>query len=191
MVNLFLAHRYAAVLIILLDRTGPDPRPVWCNPPPPPPQSGPDQMIKGALTAAWKTLSDPHQHHYSHGLQTPLGSTDTTPKQSGRLFLPHDKKSLKCCICSLTSIEFFSSPPPLYQVSRTVGLLGLGTDGIAGFSMADCTLLKKSGIIRCSSFKTDKTTPLLFLNMVWKWCADLTFLLQWLPWQSFMDVLAA
>lgn len=148
-VNLFLAHRYAAVLIILLVGTGPDPRPVWCNAPLPLCNQAQTRWLKVLLQLpVWKALSDPHQCHYSHGLQTPLGSMDTTPKQSGRLFLPHDKKSLKCCFCSLTSIQFFPLPHPLFQVSRTFGLLGFGTDGNAGFSMADCTLLKKRGIIR-------------------------------------------
>lgn len=159
MVNLFLAYRYAAVLIILLVGTGPDPRPVWCNAPLPLCNQAQTRWLKVLLRLpVWKALSDPHQCHYSHGLQTPLGSTDTTPKQSGRLFLPHDKKSLKCCFCSLTSIEFLPLPPPLYQVSRTVGLLGFGTDENAGFSMADCTLLKKRGIIGHSSFKANQKT---------------------------------
>lgn len=50
-VNLFLAHRYAAVFIILLDRTGHCWPPPQTQSPPPPPlallQSGPDHMIKG------------------------------------------------------------------------------------------------------------------------------------------------
>lgn len=143
-VNLFLAHRYAAVLIILLAGMGPDPRPVWCNAPLPLCNQAQTRWLKVLLQLpVWKALSYPHQRHYSHGLQTPLGSTDMTPKQSGWLFLPPDKNPSSAASAHWRQLNFFPPPPQLYQVSRTVGLFEFGTDGIAGYSMVDCTLSKK------------------------------------------------
>lgn len=87
-VNLFLAHRYAAVLIILLVGTSPDPEPVWCNAPLPLCNQAQTRWLKVLVQLpVWKALLDPHQRCYSHGLQTPLGYTYMTPKQSGQLFL--------------------------------------------------------------------------------------------------------
>lgn len=167
-VNLFLAHRYAAVLIILLVGTGPDPRPVWCNAPLPLCNQTQTRWLTVLLQLpVWKALHYPHQCHYSHGLQTPLGSTDTTPKQSGQLFLPHDKNPSSAASAHWRQFSFFP-PPSLYQVSRTVGLLGFGTDGIAGFSMVKSTLFfLERGIIRCSRLKTDKIPLFDFSLMRW------------------------
>lgn len=111
--SLFLAHRYATVVIILLVEMGSDHRPVWCNTPPPPRplcNQAQTRWLKALLQLpVWKALFDPHQRQYSHGLQTPLGSADTTSKQSGQLFLPHAKKPLMFCSCSLTSVEYCPS----------------------------------------------------------------------------------
>lgn len=121
--SLFSAHRYAAVLIILLVGTGPDPRPVWCNAPLPLCNQAQTRWLKVLLQLpVWKALSDPHQRHYSHGLQTPLGSTDTTPKQSGRLFLPCDKNPSSAASAHWRQLNF--SPPPStvsgFQDSRVI-----------------------------------------------------------------------
>lgn len=95
-VDLFLAHRYAAVLIILLVGTGPDPELVWCNAPLPLCNQAQTRWLKVLVQLpVWKALLDPHQRCYSHGLQTPLGYTHMAPKQSGQLFLPHQKKERK------------------------------------------------------------------------------------------------
>lgn len=126
-VNLFLAHRYAAVLIIPLVGTGPDPRPVWCNTTPshPPPLCNQAQTrwLKVLLQLpVWKALSYPHQRHYSHGLQTPPGSTDTTQNnQAGYFFLMIKIPQVPRLLIDVNWI--FSLPPPLYQVSRTVGVI--------------------------------------------------------------------
>lgn len=148
-VDLFLAHRYAAVLIILLVGTGPDPELVWCNAPLPLCNQAQTRWLKVLVQLpVWKALLDPHQRCYSHGLQTPLGYTHMAPKQSGQLFLPHQKKKRKkkhpSSAASAHWRQLICSPPPsLYQVSRTVGLSEFGADGIAGLSTADCTLLRK------------------------------------------------
>lgn len=85
--------------------------PVSWNPPPRPLcNQAQTRWLKALLQLpVWKALFDPHQRQYSHGLQTPLGSADTTSKQSGQLFLPHAKKSLMFCSCSLTSVEYCPS----------------------------------------------------------------------------------
>lgn len=122
-VNLFLAHRYAAVLIILLVGTGPDPRPVWCNAPLPLCNQAQTRWLKVLLQLpVWKALSYPHQQHYSHGLQTPLGSTHTTPKQSGRLFLPHDKNPSSVASAHWRQLNLFPSPSTVsgFQDGRVI-----------------------------------------------------------------------
>lgn len=113
----FLASRYAAVSIILLVGSSPNLRPAWCNGPLP---------LRNQTRSRW--------------LKVLLQQT-RPPKQSGQLFLPHDKNSLKCCFFSLTSIGF---PPTLLYCIRFPGQsLVFGTDGITGFSTTDCVLLKK------------------------------------------------
>lgn len=123
----------------------------------------------------------------------PLWAQQTRPQnnQASYFFLPTKIPQVQRLLIDVNWI--FSLLPPLYQVSRTVGLLEFGTDGIAGYSMADCTLLKqKRRIIRCSRLKTNqKNTSLLMGSMIWKWFADFTFLLLWLPWLILMDVLDA
>lgn len=157
-VNLFLAHRYAAVLIILLVGTGPDPRPAWCNtptlqPPHPPPVCNQAQTrwLKVLLQLpVWKALSYPHQRQYSHGLQTPPGSTDTTQNNQASYFFLMIK--IPQVLRLLIDVNWIFLPFPLHCIRfpGQLGLLRFGTDGIAGFSMADWT---QRWTKRCSNLR--------------------------------------
>lgn len=122
--NLFLAQRYAAVIILLVGTVS-DPRHIWCNAPLSLCNQAQTKWLKVLLQLpARKALT--HQCNHSHSLQTPLGST-YNPKTIRPAISSTRYKSLS------ESIDFFLPPPPLYQVSRTVGLLGFGTDGIAAY----------------------------------------------------------
>lgn len=72
-------------------------------------------MIRGC---EWH--SDTHQHQHSHGLQTPLGPTDTTPRHSGRLFLPRDKNPWSAASAHWRQLNF---PSPVISI-RFPGQLG-------------------------------------------------------------------
>lgn len=109
--SLFLAPRYAPVLIILLARRGS----VWCNVPLRFPQSGPEPMIKAAITPACLKQAD---WQNSHGLHTPLGSGTTTPEKSRQVFF------LLIEICSLTSADFLNFPDRLVEFNMTLRSLG-------------------------------------------------------------------
>lgn len=96
-------------------------------------------MIKGGSysSPSERELSYTHQHNSSHSLQTNLGSEDTTPKQSGWLFLPPNqkkkkKKSLVQRLLIDVSRIFFHPPPSIvsgFQDGRFCR-----TDGIAAFT---------------------------------------------------------
>lgn len=167
-VNLFLAHRYAAVLIILLVRTDPDPRPVWCNAPLP--------LCNQAQTRWLKVLLQlPERRSHTlisatiHMVYKPLWAPQTRPQNNqASYFFPTIKIPQVQHLLIDVNWIFFSLPPPLYQVSRTVGLLEFGTDGIARFSKAGFTLSKKRAIIRCCKFKTNQKIP-LFVSSWMRW----------------------
>lgn len=115
-------------------------------------------MINGALTSArLKGALRPSSAPLFTWFTNPPGSTDTTPKQSGRLFLPQDKNPSSEASVHWRQLDFFPLPFTVsgFQDSRVIRIWHRWNCWIQHGTLYP---FENRGIIRCSSFKTNQKT---------------------------------